>query len=153
PREREPSELRVGDVPADVTLRERGDDSFHESAVLEAVLAKLPLVLRADVDFELAVAVEVGEDHGLLEARRLAVDEGFLPPLGTPLEEPQARGQPSRDEVPLAVAVDVPRRDGPHLAIGNAGHLGARPRTVLHPVLLDGHGPDDLAARADRSLP
>ena len=36
------------------------------------------LVLGADVDFERAVAVEVGEANGMLEARGVGVDEGFF---------------------------------------------------------------------------
>src|SRR5258706_10134161 len=118
-----PSEAPRGDVPGDVAGGERRDHRLLKRAVLPAILSELVLVFRADVDLGHAVAVEIGEADGVLEARRLGIDQRLLPAGAVLLEEPESGGERAGDEVDLAVAVHVAGGDGAHLPIGNRGDL------------------------------
>src|SRR5262245_24389656 len=92
------SQAGGGDVPRDVAGTELRHHLFGPRAVLPAILTQLVLILRADVDLERAVAVQIREVDGVLESRGRGVDERLPPSRAVVLEEPQAGRERARDQ-------------------------------------------------------
>ena len=88
------------------------DDLARELAAVPGVAAHLLVLVARHVELVRPVAVEVAQDRGVLEARRVGVDRLDLPGrlrVGARPQQPQPAAERRRHQLLLAVAVHVAR--------------------------------------------
>ena len=113
------------------------------------------MLVAGDVEFVRPVAVEVREQRGVLEAAGVGVDQLLLPRgLGsrTGAQQPDAAAVARRDQLLLAVAVDVARRQEAAQAIVQGGDHNPLVSRRIGVVAADLHGLEQLLVLADLAL-